>query len=317
VVQVLPGGDGVEAEAEPVQRGDDGGRHRGEAQGVAAQGGTLQVVGRLEVLGRGDGGEHGAEAVEGPVAAGASRHLPQQRSQVVRQGPDRADLGLEGPPAGGVGQLAVHQQRPHVLEGALLGEVDGGVLAVVEEALGAAHVADARVGDHDALEPAGRVDRGFAGRADRRHLHQVAHRQDADEGVALDHGDVAVAATGEGVEGDVDRHRRVDGVGGGGHPLADGGPPGVDAGGGGTDEVALGEDADGQPGLADHHDRPDAGEDHGIGGGGDGLRGGGGDDRRAHELADQDRAGRPGTGGGDGVHGSTLTPVPTLINLDP
>ena len=62
----------------------------------------------------------------------------------------------------GVGQVALEQQEPHVLERPLLGQVDGRVLAVVVEALLAADVADLGVGDDDALQAPGTSTRGTA-----------------------------------------------------------------------------------------------------------------------------------------------------------
>ena len=69
------------------------------------------------------------------------------------QGPAGGGGGVEGLPLGGVGEVAEQEEVPHVLEAAGLGQLDGGVLAVVEEALGAADVADRGVGHDEALEP--------------------------------------------------------------------------------------------------------------------------------------------------------------------
>ena len=51
-----------------------------------------------------------------------------------------------------LGQGPVDEQGPHVLEGAALGQLDPGVLAVVEEPLLAPHVADLGLGHHHPLQ---------------------------------------------------------------------------------------------------------------------------------------------------------------------
>ena len=60
-------------------------------------------------------------------------------------------------------------------------EVDRVVLAVVVEALEAAHVADGRLGDDDALEALRHLVGQGVGGLDHRDAHEVAHRDDADE----------------------------------------------------------------------------------------------------------------------------------------
>ena len=80
-----------------------------------------------------------------------------------------------------VGSSTFEEQLPDVFERARLGEVDGAVLAVVVEALEAAHVADGRVGDDDAFEALRNLVRLCVGGLDHRDAHQVAHRHDADE----------------------------------------------------------------------------------------------------------------------------------------
>ena len=76
----------------------------------------------------------------------------QQRVQAGRQGaPAPHHLG-EGGRVRRVGQLALEEEVPDVLERALLGQLDRRVLAVVEEALLPADVADGGLGHHHALE---------------------------------------------------------------------------------------------------------------------------------------------------------------------
>ena len=59
------------------------------------------------------------------------------------------DLGGERRELVVVGQVAVEEQVPGLLEADALGQLDGGVLPVVEEALVAADVAELGVGDDD------------------------------------------------------------------------------------------------------------------------------------------------------------------------
>ena len=144
-----------------------------------------------------------------------------------------------------VGSVALEHQVPDVLDRALLREVDGVVLAVVVEALEAAYVADVGLGDDHALEPARDLVGEVLGRLDLRDAHEVAHRDDADDLVVVDHRDVAVAVLGEARErgGDVDVGARRSPGSAVIHSLTVA-VPGVAAGGGDPHEVALGQDAD-------------------------------------------------------------------------
>ena len=132
------------------------------------------------VAGARDRGQHVARPRRG--SCGAGRDLGRERARAPR---------------------AVAGSRPSNIRcqtsssGRLLREVDRAVLAVVVEALEAAHVADGRLGDDDALEALRYlVGLGFGG-LDHRDAHEVAHRDDADEPAAVDHRDVAVAVLGE------------------------------------------------------------------------------------------------------------------------
>ncbi len=191
----------------------------------------------------------------------------------------RADLAHERLALAGRGQLAFEHEVPHALERARLGEVDGRVLAVVVEALLAPDVAHLGLGHDDALEPLGRLEvAGERDRLDAGDPHQVPHRDDADERVAVDHGDVPVAVGGEGVVGDLDARVRGHAVGVGRHPLGDLGGAGVDAGGAPAHEVPLGQDPDGTVAVH-HHDGPDAPVAHPARRLGHGVVGQGGDHR--------------------------------------
>ena len=81
----------------------------------------------------------------------------------------------------GVGQLAVDEEGPDVLERAVLRQLDGVVLAVVEEALLAADVADARLGHDHALEAPRDVRRRLAGGTEASDAQEVAHRDHPDQ----------------------------------------------------------------------------------------------------------------------------------------
>ena len=73
----------------------------------------------------------------------------------VTQG--RGERG-EGRSSAGVRQRPVEHQLPDVLEAAALCQLDGGVLAVVVEALAPPDVPEHGVGDDDAREATGYVD---------------------------------------------------------------------------------------------------------------------------------------------------------------
>ena len=139
--------DGLEALVQPVGRGEDRRRDRDRGHG----GGELLVL---------------VAVVEGPQAGDAAPRGQGGAQHLERVGRRRADGGQQVGEAGrhdaeapdrrgerrelaGVGEVAVEEQVPRLLEADLLGQLDGGVLAVVEEALVAADVAELGVGDDD------------------------------------------------------------------------------------------------------------------------------------------------------------------------
>ena len=128
--------------------------------------------------------------------------------------------------------------------------------------------------------------------------HQVAHRHDADEGVALDDRDVAVAVVGQRGERLLHRQRRVDAVGVGGHQLGHLEAGGRRSGRGHAHDVALGQDAD-RPVAVDDDDRSERAVAHEGGCGGDGLVGRCGHHRRAHDVGHR-------ADGGCGGHGCSV-----------
>ena len=191
-------------------------------------------------------------------------------------------------PLRGVGQLALVEEVPHVLDRTRLGELDCVVLPVVVEAFEAANVADRGLGDHDAFQTARHVLREMLGRLDLGDAHQVAHRHDADELVAVDDRDVPIAVLGErGERGgrlDVGRDR----IGVGRHPVGDG--LGADACGGEAHQITLGEDADRASVVDDDHGADTLGT-HPLGCGRHRLVGRRRDGRVTHDLADSPRFG--------------------------
>ena len=143
-----------------------------------------------------------------------------------------------------VGELAVDQQLPHVLEGPARGQVDGRVLAVVEEALLSAHVTDRGLGDHHALEPPRHVGAVLVRRPEQGRGQQVAERHHADQVAAVDHGQMAVVVVGQARPGRAGLLVGAEHVGVGGHPEPHRLGRGVGRGRRGPQQVALGEDPD-------------------------------------------------------------------------
>jgi hypothetical protein len=219
-------------------------------------------------------------------SGGALGELRQRGADGRWDHPQRRHLGSERAPLGERRQPALEHEEPHVLERPALGELDRVVLAVVVEALEPADVADGGLGDHDPFEAPGDLVGEVVGRLDLCHPHDVAHRDDANEAVAVDDGNVAVAVLGEAGEGG----RRVDvgcdAVGVGGHPFADGVGGRSRAGGDPANEVAFGEDPD-RTFAVDDDDGTNSLLTHASGDGGDGLRGTGGDHRGAHDLGNE------------------------------
>ena len=120
-----------------------------------------------------------------------------------------------------------------------------------------------------------------------RQLEHVADRHDADQLAVVDHRDVAVAVRRRGCRTRPGRRRSgatVSGVGR--HPLGDLGRRRVGAGRRGPHQVALGEDADGQPGV-DDDDRAHAPLDHPGRRLGQVVRRRRGQDVRRHDLGDR------------------------------
>ena len=216
-----------------------------------------------------------------------ARDLGQHRRDGVGDRAPRADVGRERLALGERrGQPPVEQQVPDVFERPRLREVDGAVLAVVVEAFEAAHVADGRVGDDDTFEPLRHLVRLGLGGLDHRDAHEVAHRDDADEPLPVDHRNVAVAVLGELRERGAGLDVGVDRVGLAGHPLRDLGGRRIGAGRREADHVPFGEDADRAFVVVDHHHRTDLAVAHALRGDGDRLGGLRGDDRPGHDVGD-------------------------------
>ena len=172
------------------------------------------------------------------------RHLRQHRRQAAGQAragrPPRRRIAA---PVGPVGELSFEQQVPHVLERSPRRQVDRRVLAVVEEALLAADVAQRGLRRHDPLEPGGDLGPVLVGGAQPRHAHEVAQRHHADELVAVDHRQVPVLVMRQAGPGGVDLLVGPEHVGVGRHPHLDGLGAGRRHRRGRPQQVALGQDA--------------------------------------------------------------------------
>ena len=107
----------------------------------APQLGVVDVMGRSPPQLGAEERHRGAQDLERGAPA---RHLRQQRRQPGRKGPEARHLRREPARLAGVGELALEQQVPDVFERSPRREVDGRVLAVVEEALLAPDVAHRR-----------------------------------------------------------------------------------------------------------------------------------------------------------------------------
>ena len=291
VAEVLAGRDRLLALLEPVDRHDQRGHHRAQLQRVAPALGLVDVEGGLVALGGADHRHGRAHALHHRLAR--RREGREQLGDRRRHDAQRLHLGGERLPLGRRREVALEEEVPHVLERQLVGQLDGVVLAVVVEALEAAHVAHRGLGHDHALEPGRRLDGGRVHDGlDLRHVHERPQRHDADDLAVVDHREVAVAVLGELVErllhGEVGR-RAVDRLR---HPLADLGVGGRRAGGVEADEVALGEDAD-RALAVDDDDRALLALGHPLRHLRDALGGLAGDRRGAHHLGDRaDGAGR-------------------------
>ncbi len=228
-----------------------------------------------------------AEDLEG---RSSSRHVGQHPGQPGGKGPEAGHLGREPTRRTGVGELALEEQVPDVLERSPRRQVDGRVLAVMEEPLLAPDVAQCCLGRHDPLQPGGNLGPGLVGRAQAGHPHEVAQRHHAHELVVLDHRQVSVLVMGQAGPGGIDLFVGPEHVGVRRHPHLDGLDAGRRRRRRGAEQVALGQDA-GHLAAFDDDDRTDAGVAHGVGGVGQrrprltGHRGG------RHQVTDNGRHG--------------------------
>ncbi len=159
---------------------------------------------------------------------------------------------------------------PHVFERTPFGQIDGGVLPVVEEALLPPHVAHRRLGHHDPLQSGRDLGAGLDGGPDAGHAHEIAQGDDTDGRVPVDHRQVPVVMRRQAGPGRVDPLVGAEHVGVGGHPERDHLVLGLGGRSGGAQEVALGQDADHLP-LFGHDDRSDVGLGHDACGHGEGI----------------------------------------------
>ncbi len=260
-------------------------RRRASARSSAP---SMSCVGRQPELGP----EHRhrrAQHLEGrPFLRHLGEHGRQPRGEVALGGHG----GGEAARRVRVGELALEEQVPDVFERTRGGEVDGGVLAVVEEALLAPHVAQRRLRRHHALEAGRDLGPVLLGGAQPGHAHEVPQRHHTDEVVPVDDGQMPVLVMSQAGPGRVHLFVGPEDVGVGRHPHLDG--LGLRRGRRrrGPQEVALGQDA-GHLGAVGDDDRPDARGAHGTGRRGQRRARFARHDGRRHEVTD------------DGGHGGT------------
>ena len=256
--------------------------------------------------------EGGAE--RGRDRPGRSADRRQDAEDLVREAPVRGDLGGESFACPGVGQRAVDQEVPHVLEAPTLGEFRCRVLPVVVEALLAPDVAEAGLGDDHPLELCGR-DVRFIGGMEVCEGGQISQRHDAQEASVDHHGQVPVVTLGELLPGGVDRRVGVEAVGVGRHPVRHRCGRQVGTGAGGAEHVSLGDDADGPPAV-DHDERAHDVPVHVGSRDGDAVGRGGGLRRRRHDVADGAGVGRGSLRGTRGVHDPSVGASIDIVNVD-
>ena len=159
VTQVVTRRDRVEALTQPVDGGEKARDDRGDSQDVGPPGGLVAVPQRRQPEGGSGGRERRPENGEGirPVRR-RGRDRTEDGHQGVGQPAARDEFGREGRGSVRVGQFAVDQQGPHLLEAAVSSQLGRVVLPVVVEALAPADIADRGLGDRDPGQAAGDVD---------------------------------------------------------------------------------------------------------------------------------------------------------------
>jgi hypothetical protein len=171
-----------------------------------------------------------------PVDANRGRRAARLTAQV-------AELVAERGQRRGIRELAPEEQVPHVFDRSRGGQLDGRVLAVVEEALPAAHVTDRRLGHDDAIEAGWDVGARFGGRPDAGHSDEIAQRDHTHAASVLDDGQVAIAVRCQALPCPVDALVRFQHIRARGHPQADELARRVASGGDCSQQVPLGQDS--------------------------------------------------------------------------
>ena len=256
--EIVPRLERLASFAQAVRRGQDRGDDGAQPDCLLVELPGADVVRRAPALFRAEERDRGAQHVEWRSPRRQSR---QQGAEPRGERPPPPDLIAELGRGRRVGQLAAEKQMPHVLERPRLGQVDGRVLPVVEEALLAPHVPDGGLGDDDALEARRHVPARLGGGPDAGDAHEVSQRHDADAAALLHDGEVAVVVRREAGPRRVDPLAGTEHVRPGGHPQPDLLEARIARRGRGPQQVALGEDAD-DLALVGHDDRPRVGALH-------------------------------------------------------
>ncbi len=285
--EVGPGRHGRAALTQVVGGGHDRRHHRAQPQRLGPELGPVQVERRTPPE-LGAEKRHGAaQDLEGRALL---RHVRQHPRQAGGQGAQLRHLAREPARLVLVGELSLEQQVPDVLERSARRQVDGGVLAVMEEPFLPPHITQGGLRRHHTLEPGGDLGAVLVRGAQTGHPHEVAQRHHADELVTVDDGEVPVLMMRQAGPGRVHLLLGPEHVGVGRHPHLHRLGARRGGRGGGPQQVALGQDA-GDLAPFGHDDRADPGVADGVGRVGQRRPGFAGHGRGRHEITDDGRHG--------------------------
>ena len=273
--------------AEVVGGGHDRRHHRAQPQCLGPQLDAVDVVGGPPAQLGAEQRHRRSQDLEGRALRG---HLGQHLRQPGRQGAELRHLGREGTRLAGIGELSFEEQVPDILERSPRGEIHRRVLAVVEEAFLAPHVAELGLRRHHALEPGRDLRPVLVGGTQAGDSHQIAQRHHAHELVAVHHRQVPVVVMGQAAPGRTDLFVGPEDIGVRRHPQLDRLRRRRRRRRRGPEQVPLGQDPRHLAPFGDD-DRADARLAHGVGGIGQRrprLTGHGGG---RHEITDDGRHG--------------------------